>query len=127
MLGTPTQGFTLIETETNPAPVLRVTVWWERQTCVQTVNIWDDQNCDGWGVGWGLFRPVSRQGLREARHESLSVHLYLGRRLCSYPTVVSSFTWKQEVISRETQARAPRQGKACLGGVAHPQPPSSGA
>lgn len=63
MLGTQLGAHTLIETETNPALSSEVTVWWERQTCVQTVNIWDDQNCDGWGVGWGLFRPLSRQGL----------------------------------------------------------------
>ena len=49
VLGTRLRAHTLIET--NPALSSEVTVSWERQTRVQTVNRWDDQNCDGWGVG----------------------------------------------------------------------------
>lgn len=84
--GHPARAHTLIETETNPALSSEVTVWWERQTCVQTVNIWDDQNCDGWGWGRGLFRPLSRQGLpaEEARRRACLAPP-LPRRLCSLP------------------------------------------
>lgn len=61
VLGTQLGAHTLIETETNPALSSEVTVWWESQTCVQTVNIWDDQNCDGWW-GVGVVQGIEQTG-----------------------------------------------------------------
>ena len=43
--------------------------------------------------------------MREARRRACLAPPLPRGWLCSHPTVVTSFTWKQEVISRETWAR----------------------